>query len=48
MGAAALSAAPFKFQPTDWPGWRGLKGDGHAMEAKGLPVDWSAEKNVAW
>jgi len=46
--AIAASAAPIKFQSTDWPAWRGLKGDGHAVAAKGLPMKWSAEENVAW
>ena len=41
-------AAPIKFQSTDWPGWRGMNGDGHAMASKDLPMEWSAEKNVAW
>src|ERR1700733_13998449 len=31
----------------DWPQWRGPKNDGPPAE-KGLPTEWSADKNVAW
>ena len=31
----------------DWPGWRGPHGNGTA-EGSGYPVEWSAEKNLAW
>lgn len=31
----------------DWPQWRGPKSDGHSTE-KGLPTDWSADKNIVW
>jgi outer membrane protein assembly factor BamB len=31
----------------DWPTFRGPHHDGHS-EAKGLPVEWSPEKNVVW
>ena len=31
----------------DWPCWRGLDGLGVSSE-KGLPVQWSKEKNIAW
>ncbi|MBM3980667.1 MAG: PQQ-like beta-propeller repeat protein [Planctomycetes bacterium] len=31
----------------NWPQWRGPRNDGHSAE-KGLPTEWSAEKNVAW
>ena len=31
----------------NWPQWRGPKNDGHSAE-KGLPTEWSAEKNVVW
>jgi outer membrane protein assembly factor BamB len=31
----------------NWPQWRGIKNDGHTAE-KGLPTEWSAEKNVVW
>ncbi|HEV3386756.1 MAG TPA: PQQ-binding-like beta-propeller repeat protein [Gemmata sp.] len=31
----------------NWPQWRGPKNDGHSEE-KGLPTEWSAEKNVIW
>lgn len=31
----------------DWPCFRGPGGQGHSAET-GLPLEWSAEKNVAW
>lgn len=31
----------------NWPQWRGPNGDGTSSE-KGLPSEWSREKNVAW
>ena len=31
----------------NWPHWRGPNHDGVSAE-KGLPVEWSEEKNVAW
>ena len=31
----------------NWPQWRGPEGDGVSAE-KGLPAEWSANKNVAW
>jgi len=31
----------------EWPGFRGAAGTGVSSE-KGLPVAWSAEKNIAW
>jgi outer membrane protein assembly factor BamB len=31
----------------DWPVWRGPFGNGHAA-GSGYPVEWSAEKNLAW
>lgn len=40
LAAAAASAA-------DWTDFRGPGGQGHA-EVKGLPVEWSPTKNVAW
>ena len=33
-------------QAEDWPNFRGLH-DGHS-DAKGLPTEWSPEKNVVW
>ncbi|MGA2502023.1 MAG: PQQ-binding-like beta-propeller repeat protein [Tepidisphaeraceae bacterium] len=33
----------------DWPEFRGPTGDGHAShQAVGLPLDWSATRNVTW
>src|SRR3712207_530236 len=32
---------------TDWPAWRGPKGDGSTPDT-GFPVRWSATENVRW
>jgi outer membrane protein assembly factor BamB len=40
--AASLSA-----QRADWPDFRGPGGQGHA-DGRGLPLEWSEERNVAW
>ncbi|MCH7686734.1 MAG: PQQ-like beta-propeller repeat protein [Planctomycetes bacterium] len=34
------------FADSNWPGWRGPRGDGHSLE-KGLPVEWSP-RSVVW
>jgi hypothetical protein len=34
-------------QETNWPQWRGAKGDGHSTET-GIPVRWSGTENVLW
>jgi outer membrane protein assembly factor BamB len=44
-GAAAHAADPAA--DAQWAGWRGPGGQGVAT-AKGLPVEWSETKNVAW
>jgi hypothetical protein len=44
FGLAALASAA---SADNWPQWRGVKGDGTSAE-KGLPTEWSADKNVAW
>jgi len=33
----------------NWPGWRGLRGDGTSLESK-VPTDWDGEsgKNIRW
>jgi outer membrane protein assembly factor BamB len=41
---AALAAPAFA---DNWPQWRGPKFDNHSAE-KGLPTEWSADKNVVW
>lgn len=40
-GTLTLTAA------TEWPGWRGPDGQGHAS-GSGLPARWSESQNVAW
>ncbi|HBY63441.1 MAG TPA: hypothetical protein DEH78_26755 [Solibacterales bacterium] len=42
--ALPLAAEP---RPDVWPGWRGPLADG-ASALKGLPVEWSGARNVAW
>jgi outer membrane protein assembly factor BamB len=39
-----LAAAP----ASDWPGWRGPTGDGHAAAGQRAPVKWSDTENVVW
>ena len=34
------------FADSNWPSWRGPRGDGHSLE-KGLPVEWSP-RSVVW
>lgn len=31
-----------------WPQWRGPDGQGHAADARDLPVRWSETENIAW
>jgi outer membrane protein assembly factor BamB len=42
--AAALAATA---SADNWPQWRGPKNDGASAE-KGVPTEWSADKNVVW
>jgi outer membrane protein assembly factor BamB len=32
----------------NWPGWRGLRGDGTVEQGSSLPVKWSVPENVIW
>ncbi|MBM3980666.1 MAG: PQQ-like beta-propeller repeat protein [Planctomycetes bacterium] len=43
----ALAAFAAPVSADNWPQWRGPKFDGHSAE-KGLPAEWSGEKNVVW
>lgn len=45
LSLMALIAAPASAD--NWPQWRGPKNDGISFE-KGLPTEWSPEKNVVW
>ena len=45
--ALVLALAATASARADWPQFRGPDGQGHAA-AKNLPVEWNAEKNVAW
>ncbi|MDP6035451.1 MAG: PQQ-binding-like beta-propeller repeat protein, partial [Verrucomicrobiota bacterium] len=47
-GVLVTQQAPAAFNPTDWPMWRGLHGDGHAKAVKGLPLKWNDSRNVIW
>jgi outer membrane protein assembly factor BamB len=40
-------AGSFLVCAENWPEFRGLTGQGHSTES-GLPIEWSATKNVAW
>jgi outer membrane protein assembly factor BamB len=44
---AALLAAGVCISADDWPEFRGPGGQGHAV-ARGLPLEWSESRNVAW
>jgi hypothetical protein len=33
---------------TDWPNWRGPRGDGTTTTAKNLPEAWGPETNIKW
>ena len=44
---ALLLVAAVPASADNWPQWRGPKNDGHSAE-KGLPTEWSADKNVVW
>jgi outer membrane protein assembly factor BamB len=37
-----------KFTETDWPCWRGARGDGVASAEQSPPVKWSNTENVIW
>src|SRR5499427_423908 len=41
-----MLAAPIALA-ANWPQWRGPSADGISIE-KNIPVEWSAEKNIAW
>lgn len=43
----AASPAPAPAPDSDWPALRGADGRGVSAET-GLPIEWSAENNVAW
>ena len=47
LGLALGAAASLSAQRADWPDFRGPGGQGHA-EGRGLPLEWSEERNVAW
>lgn len=44
---ALANLLSFPLVAEDWPQFRGPSGQGHSVES-GLPLDWSATKNVRW
>jgi hypothetical protein len=47
--AVALQAEDaVRVAETDWPWWRGAKGDGSAPAGQDPPLTWSATENVIW
>jgi outer membrane protein assembly factor BamB len=44
---ASISLPGLSFAGDSWPQFRGPRGDGHST-AKNVPVEWNANKNVAW
>jgi outer membrane protein assembly factor BamB len=42
--SSSLTAA----ESADWPQWRGPAGQGHAPEARDLPVTWTDATNITW
>lgn len=47
VAALVFGLASGRANAENWPQWRGPNNDGVSGE-KGLPVEWSAEKNVLW
>src|SRR5262245_47372630 len=47
LSALLIGALAAPANADNWPQWRGPKFDGHSAE-KGLPTEWSADKNVVW
>ena len=43
-----VSHGALKYNPNDWPCWRGAKQDGIADPDQKLPRSWSETKNVIW
>ena len=46
-GSDVASAEPLSFAETDWPFWRGPRGDGHAP-SQPAATEWNDSTNVAW
>jgi outer membrane protein assembly factor BamB len=46
IGAISAGSAA-AFANENWPQWRGREGNG-ASDSKGLPTEWSPEKNIVW
>jgi outer membrane protein assembly factor BamB len=47
IGVASIAESAVKPSTTDWPTFRGPTGQG-VSNARGLPLEWSADKNLAW
>lgn len=51
LGIQLLGLSAFALPLTageNWPGWRGVRGDGSVEEGSKLPVQWSVPENVIW
>lgn len=46
-GREVAEAAPMTLAPSDWPQWRGPRGDGTAGDGD-IPLRWDESTNVAW
>ena len=46
--AAPQADDPIRVAETDWPWWRGPRGDGTAHVNQKPPLTWSATENVVW
>jgi outer membrane protein assembly factor BamB len=44
----ANSASPIRFAESDWPCWRGPRGNGVASADQSPPLRWSKTENVLW
>jgi outer membrane protein assembly factor BamB len=46
--SATIDALLEKFEPTDWPWWRGPDRNGISTDGKIPPTTWNESKNVKW
>ncbi len=46
--SVAFAVASLAWADVPWPQWRGPAGEGHAVDAADLPVEWSETSQVAW
>lgn len=48
FGAAELARPAGGAPPVAWPQWRGPDGQGHAPNARNLPVEFGGDRNIVW